>query len=123
MRLVRCARRIPDLAPLGGQNASAFSGTVCMALDILITVSLCYDLNMRRTGFSRYVALATQHDMGMHADRIAQDGQHRDAPGLLHHEPRDPAVVSVALSQRGPGAVGLSDVWRTASSRRSCLRP
>ncbi|EPS95405.1 hypothetical protein FOMPIDRAFT_1054216 [Fomitopsis schrenkii] len=34
-------------------NASAFSGTVCMALDILITVSLCYDLNMRRTGFSR----------------------------------------------------------------------
>lgn len=29
-----------------------------MALDILITVSLCYDLNMRRTGFSRQVVSA-----------------------------------------------------------------
>ncbi|KAH9916635.1 uncharacterized protein B0H18DRAFT_1215016 [Fomitopsis serialis] len=34
-------------------NASTFSGTVCMALDILITAMLCYDLNLRRSEFSR----------------------------------------------------------------------
>ncbi|KZT65514.1 hypothetical protein DAEQUDRAFT_731328 [Daedalea quercina L-15889] len=33
-------------------KVSAFSGTICMALDVFVTDLLCYDLNIRRTGFS-----------------------------------------------------------------------